>query len=232
MAPTQTDPTTSQESPATTDHDVRLLCHLTAQYDYCGTFNLRMCTRKWCDPPNHQPTITLLPGVLGRLPSELRLMIYDFMMPAQTRVFSTNKKKLGPNFAVPKIAHVCREMRWYARQKYRLIRFDYTPVKSWRVSMGSLEWIGDPSEVMFGFFDPGRDSIKIPLYRISEVRFVEDATVEWDNALQAPTFASGVTQVKQYNPSCKKIIFMLETSGLWEILWRHGWTTRALFRAT
>ncbi|KAI1162322.1 hypothetical protein F5B18DRAFT_624811 [Nemania serpens] len=126
----ETDPATvEQEVPTTIDPDIRLLCYSTAQVGETGVFDLQIYTRKWYNFSDNGVTNTYLPGKLGRLPPEIRFMIYDYMMPANLNHIdlcgTSELRRLSGSlwriFAVPEIAHVCQDMRQYAMSKYQFV---------------------------------------------------------------------------------------------------------------
>ncbi|KAK8078364.1 hypothetical protein PG996_004534 [Apiospora saccharicola] len=62
------------------------------------------------------------PGVLARLPLEIRFDIYDLTFKQRTHKFVCFHPDLifirTMDLSVPNIASVCHEMRAYARQRY------------------------------------------------------------------------------------------------------------------
>ncbi|KAI8948405.1 hypothetical protein F4801DRAFT_604468 [Xylaria longipes] len=210
----ETDPATvEQEVPAILDLNIHLLCYFTAQITAKHVFNLQIYTRKWYN------------FLLKCLLPEIRIMIYDYMMPANSNHFdlcgtSERSRSLGPHrkfFAVPEIAHVCRDMRQYAMRRYRSIWYNY-----------SLETSKTPRSELFsfGFFDSKKDSLEIHLRSVRAVQLVEDATLEWDNAFQAPTLTNVLsTRVKRYSlkETDKFFVFTLKESGMWQSFWEGPW---------
>ncbi|KAI1734569.1 hypothetical protein F4680DRAFT_453845 [Xylaria scruposa] len=176
-------------------------------------FNLQLYTRKWCNFSEHQTPnhpITLLPGALGRLPPEIRFMIYDILMPPRNYRYYGNGR-LMPAASFPKIAHVCREMRQYASQRYRFIQ-----------SIRKLSRGGDIRG--FGVFDPKRDSIFI-LERAYEraydrIVWIQNATVQWDDAFQEPTVTNISSRTKRYSRRNSRNQWEVGPEGeIWEIEW-------------
>ncbi len=249
----ETDPVTVEpEAPARMDPDIRLLCYFTAQLTGTHIFNLQIYTRKWYNFSDNQVVDTYRPGKLGRLPPEIRFIIYNYMMPANSNDFdfcctSASFESLGPHrplFAVPEIAHVCREMRQYAMSRYQFIWYNCTtrveaaqleigPILNWRPD----EFIAETSQTRiwnevrgsetssFGFFDPKKDSLEIHLRFVRAVQLVKDATLEWDDAFQAPTLTNVSTRVKRYSPkeTDNVFIFTPKESGMWQRFWRGAW---------
>ncbi|KAI1438619.1 hypothetical protein GGR50DRAFT_638852 [Xylaria sp. CBS 124048] len=224
-------------TPINTDPDtgevVRLLCHFTIQTSET-IFNLQVYARKWYDfsgrqTPHHTNTKLLPPGVLKRLPPEIRFMIYDFSMPPKCNYFDLVGHPheflpprpfvwSGPYFPVPKIAHVCQEMSRYAMQKYQFIWFRYTAIRtepvlpffsttsyiSWADPVQDIAelaiWTSPPVESRIGFFNPAKDSIQVYLDGLESVHLIQDATVQWSDPFQAPTLSGDTsTQEKKYS---------------------------------
>ncbi|KAI0556268.1 hypothetical protein F4679DRAFT_25950 [Xylaria curta] len=224
----ETDPSrVEQEVPATIDPNIRLLCYFTAQQGKY-VFNLQIYTRKRYNFSDNRVINTRLPGKLGRLPPEIRFMIYDHMVPANWNNFDLNgtsarKRSLDlhrPFFAVPSIAHVCQDMRQYAMSKYQFIWWNCTPLiesEQLKTSPGFIlngisdELTGEISVTRiwnevpksklsrFGFFDPKKDSLEIHLRSVRVVQLVKNATVEWDDAFQEPKLTNVSTRVKRYS---------------------------------
>ncbi|KAI1126727.1 hypothetical protein F5Y10DRAFT_293402 [Nemania abortiva] len=226
-ASTQTDPTANEELPENTDHDIRLAA------------NFQLYTRRWCNFSERQITNTLPPGMLGRLPPEVRFMIYDFAMPDSNNCYIrgaahdylTRRQCSGwPNrpplyFPAPEISRVCREMRQYAMRKYRFVWWSYNFL--YYDFQGDITeariWTEPPGLSGFGFFDFKKDSIKHGPVSVLAVQLVEDATVEWKDPFEAPTVAIKSTRVKRYGIPKEPIIFFTpKESGLWQSLSENG----------
>ncbi|KAI1123249.1 hypothetical protein F5Y10DRAFT_286312 [Nemania abortiva] len=250
LSPNDTDPATAdKEVPAVIDPSARLLCYFTIHIWGDTFFNLQIYTRKWYNFSENQDTIALLPGRLGRLPPELRFMIYDYVMPANSNHFDysgTSARCWLPTprrkFAVPEIAHVCRDMRQYAMSKYQFVWYSYTseakgakpvrihsfmPKRPLTRNEEEIRALRRPhrSEFGFGFFDPKKDSVEIHLSQVEAVEVVYDSTLEWDNPLQEPTLMDVSTRVRWY-PSKEmetKRVFSLKGTEIWQILWKNAW---------
>ncbi|KAI0186559.1 hypothetical protein EV127DRAFT_438452 [Xylaria flabelliformis] len=242
-------PTVEQEVPAIIDQNIRLLCHFTAIPG--DVLILQIYTRKWHDFLDNRVINAHLPGKLGRLPPEIRFVIYDYMMPANENRFylqGTSGRWWSPClFAVPNnIAHVCRDMRQYAMSKYQFIWYKHTTLivaERLKTVPGFIpnvlsdepageicmtryrEKIHKVERSRFGFFDPKKDSIEIHLSSVRAVQLVEAATVEWDNAFQEPALTNLSTRVKQYSPkeANKIFVFTPKESGVWQRFWAAEW---------
>ncbi|KAI0545465.1 hypothetical protein F4679DRAFT_599431 [Xylaria curta] len=199
-----------------TDQDVRLLFDFAAEtyrYGY-GTVKIQACTRKWYNFLEHRipghSNITLRPGALERLPPEIRFMIYDLLMPPRENHFDCSKiYNKVPVFGFPTIAHVCREMRQYAMQKYRFVRI-MAFVKGYR-------WEKD----RFGVFDPAQDSITIDLPNCWSIEWLQDATIQWNDPFQRPRLASSfVIRSQKYEIGERPIRFDL---GAECEVWQRDW---------
>ncbi|KAI1734570.1 hypothetical protein F4680DRAFT_470829 [Xylaria scruposa] len=205
QTPTKTDPDT--------DEDVRLLCHFSARerlYNQ-NPIILQVFTRKWynfLEPRiSGHPNIAPLPGVLGRLPPELRFIIYDLVMPAEHNDITFPGIHFGELFfKFPKIAHVCRDMREYAMRKYRFIWYN--------ISVGESIF-GEG----FGVFDPAKDSIMIHLESVLSVHLIENGTVQWNNPFKTPKLTGIVSsRDKEYpNEGLKSVDFYIGTEcEIWQ----------------
>ncbi|KAI0545466.1 hypothetical protein F4679DRAFT_561047 [Xylaria curta] len=152
--------------------------HFTARVKFRdSTFIFQLYMREWynfSETLGH-PNTTLRPGALERLPPEIRFMIYDILMPRKIHCFGLAGR---PDLSFPRTAHVCREMRQYAMQKYRLIQ--------WIQEIDGKDRVGG-----FGVFNPERDSIRIYDYLV-------DATVQWDDAFQTPKSTHISSRTKRY----------------------------------
>ncbi|KAI0182636.1 hypothetical protein EV127DRAFT_487934 [Xylaria flabelliformis] len=192
QTPTKTDPDTGE--------DLRLLFRFTAESN--GYVIIQACTRRWYNfleyHTSELPDIAPRPGVLKRLPPEIRFTIYDLLMPPREHhldCIELWRKKVV--FGFPTIAHVCQEMRQYAMRKYQFLRFT-----------ANLRGYGYGST--FGAFDPAQDSITIDLPNCNSLSWVENATVRWKNPFRAPDLAEPFTfRKKEYPMGDRPIHFEL-----------------------
>ncbi|KAI0505820.1 hypothetical protein F5B22DRAFT_626460 [Xylaria bambusicola] len=190
--------------------------------------------------------------MLGRLPQNIRVMIYDVSMPAaQNFDFSVAwpPLKTHPNppsqtrhikpkfnyqhynqlgFPIPKMAHVCREMRQYAMPHYRLLWFRYTrTLIAPKQEIDQLAfWNKPPLFSGFGFFNPSKDQIRIYVMYKYTVHLLKSATIQWNDPFQEPTWSfNDSTWVKRYNPSHETLrdpgsppydYYTIKENGVWK----------------
>ncbi|TRX91099.1 hypothetical protein FHL15_008081 [Xylaria flabelliformis] len=155
-----------------TGEDLRLLCYFVSKLDGYRGLHFQVYTRNWYNFSQRQPTNTTLPpGILARLPLEIRCMIYDFLMPPRSYSILEHTY-YTPVFKFPTITHVCREMRQYAMRKYRFVWFQCYSRRG--------EFRG------CGVFDPAQDTITISLRFLDSVHWVPNAIVKWDDPFGQP----------------------------------------------
>lgn len=135
-----------------------------------------------------------------------------------------------PYFAVPKIAHVCREMRQCAMQKYKFIGFRHpvTTINAEPVQdiAESAIWTDLPGESRIGFFDSAKDSIQIHLTSLHAVHLIQNAAVQCSDPFRAPTSTGNIsTRKKKYseNAGKKLFIFIRKDCGIWQSYWQPAW---------
>ncbi|KAI3330898.1 hypothetical protein F4824DRAFT_302937 [Ustulina deusta] len=254
---TTTDRDATKEPPEASEHKVELFCHFTARYSFATTFHLQVCTRKWLNfsksvagnertdfgRPNtivneteSVPGVVSPLGTLKRLPLEVRYMIYDLVFPPTTSYFDFSETAvywphesplLSVYFAVPKLAHVCREMRQYAMPKYQLVWWTSRSVIPTvnRKSKAKSEY-QETTKSGFGVFQPDKDVIKIYTRDIVEVELAQRATVEWDDPTKPPILKELSTRQVRYPPLptfpssvCTSYTFIPKELGLWERTW-------------
>ncbi|KAI3343837.1 hypothetical protein F4824DRAFT_441418 [Ustulina deusta] len=108
---------------------------------------------------------------------------------------------IRPYFAVPKIAHVCREMRQCAMQKYKFIGFRHpvTTINAEPVQdiAESAIWTDLPGESRIGFFDSAKDSIQIHLTSLHAVHLIQNAAVQCSDPFRAPTSTGNISTRKK-----------------------------------
>ncbi|KAI0382786.1 hypothetical protein F5Y04DRAFT_279563 [Hypomontagnella monticulosa] len=226
----------AEQSTTTPDHNARLFCHLTLlTTDSTDFSHVHVCTRKLPSILNEvdytQNAITP-PGVLIRLPQEIRDMIYDFVCCPRSSYFDLttrraiqSKRPRRVDFSVPVLAHVCREMREHVMRKYQLVW--------WAAHHESITDFG------FGFFQPNQDTIEILINIRTKYLVVdsgEHAIVKWDDPTREPSLMDlSMRRVPDREP---RIIFdrfwgipvPLDTfrklipkqSGWWEKFWERG----------
>ncbi|KAI2463600.1 hypothetical protein F4781DRAFT_416046 [Annulohypoxylon bovei var. microspora] len=198
---------------AAPDHDAQLLCHFTMRDEDAAVIsNVQVYTRKWLPVPNGvkstQNTITPL-GMFGRLPQNIRHMIYDLVCHprftnfdfTQQQVFWPQELPLVADFSVPALAHVCREMRRYAMCRYQLVWWSSKRVVSKinRSIEPSSMHQEETTRSGFGVFQPDEDVIEIHMETIdSDVELGEHATVEWNDLTQAPILTELSTRQVSY----------------------------------
>ncbi|KAI0813553.1 hypothetical protein GGR55DRAFT_702633 [Xylaria sp. FL0064] len=220
----ETDPAVvEQEIPVTIDPEIRVLCVSNAQVTEDVVFSIQIYHRKWynflADPD--QLVHTHLPGQIGCLPPEIRFIIYDYLMPANSYYIDFLNTSSSfwlprlprPLFAIPMIAHVCRDMRPYAMSKYQLVWYSYRkfkaePLESDGPSDESIQetnktriWNEVPMSAgsNFGSFYTKKDFLGIHLQPIRALQVAEDATVEWGDAFQRPVLTDVSTRIKWYS---------------------------------
>ncbi|KAJ3561560.1 hypothetical protein NPX13_g8900 [Xylaria arbuscula] len=166
---------------ATMDHDIRFhfvrqpitlqKSHHVPRYNFTIFFSawhfykIRLCTRKWIDISENQPTgeIPNQLGMLLRLPTELRWMIYDLAIATlgmeykykpYRRDWKRQDSLLPPRglFHCPAMAHVCRDMRQYVMPKYRQVCLTVKLTQP-------LGLVPELTRYYMGVFNPQEDSL-------------------------------------------------------------------------
>ncbi|KAI0836966.1 hypothetical protein F5Y06DRAFT_305022 [Hypoxylon sp. FL0890] len=229
------------------DHDAQLLCHFTMRgRDAAFIANLQVYTRKWLPDLSEvrfaQNTITR-PGVLERLPQEIRDMIYDLVSPPRSSYFDFTQQQvywpqefpLTPEFSVPVLAYVCREMRQYAMWRYQLVWWSSKRVVSKIHQRGGPVHREETTRSGLGVFRPDKDVIEIHIKTVdSNVELGERAIVNWNDPTQAPTLKELSTRQVSYVPP--RLVFcpffgrlvlqdtfitlIPKQSGMWEKTWK------------
>ncbi|KAI0545464.1 hypothetical protein F4679DRAFT_561044 [Xylaria curta] len=209
---------------ADTDAESRLLYQFIGKTAELTFINFQVFARKWHNFSERQPdhaNPTLLPGVLRRLPPEIRLIIYDFLMPAMwtavglLRPLNTLSKDLfghitRQTFTIPKIAHVCREMRQYAMRKYQFIWLRYTVTPEPRI------WTPLPEQSRFGVFDTSKDLIEIFGRSLQSTQFLISPTIQWSDPFQEPKIIGNMTfRNDEYEGGNSLFIFRSRECGCW-----------------
>ncbi|KAI0182635.1 hypothetical protein EV127DRAFT_449129 [Xylaria flabelliformis] len=223
------DPTPPKKD-SKTGEEFRLLYHFTIDTKNFG-FNLQVFTRKWYNFSERQPDHaipTLIP--LGRLPPEIRFMIYDLIMPPTRTIFDLTRpldylsKNLSSDtqrpFAVPKIAHICREMRQYAMRRYRLIWFRYAiDTYRYRLKCDTDNW--KPVQSRFGVFDPAKDLIEILVQSIKSTDNLRcrNRDILWRNPFREPKLIGETWYIwNEPERDIEKELFLFKSTerGYWQ----------------
>ncbi|KAI1352063.1 hypothetical protein F5Y01DRAFT_304365 [Xylaria sp. FL0043] len=237
-----------QEIPVTIDPEIRVLCFFYAQVTEDVAFSIQIYHRRWynflADPD--QLVHTHLPGKIGCLPPEIRFIIYDYLMPAKSYFIDylgTSPPFWVPRvprtlFAIPKIAHVCRDMRLYAMSKYQFACYGYRTLKrgallsepSGESIRRTWNWNVVPMSEgsKLGVFNPKEDLLEIHLRSIRELQVAEDATFEWGDAFQEPILADVPFRMKWYLPkeTDNFFVFAPHESETWQSFWAGSWVKR------
>ncbi|KAI1280233.1 hypothetical protein F5Y07DRAFT_413353 [Xylaria sp. FL0933] len=241
-----------QEIPVTIDPEIRVLCVFNAHVTEDVVFSIQIYHRRWynflADPDQLVPTH--LPGKIGRLPAEIRFIIYDYLMPAKSYFIDylgTSPPFWVPRvprtlFAIPKIAHVCRDMRLYAMSKYQFVCYGYRTFKrgplisdgpsdeSIRETGRTWKWNVIPMSegCKLGVFNPREDLLEIHLRSIRALQVAEDATVEWGDAFQEPILADAPLRTKWYLPkeTDNLFVFAPHEPDMWQSFWAGSWVKR------
>ncbi|KAJ3578484.1 hypothetical protein NPX13_g2085 [Xylaria arbuscula] len=171
---------------------------------------IQIFTRKWYDflrDQSQKYTIALSSlGRLGCLPPEIRFMIYDYTISDNSAGRSTewSRREWARQFKVPRIAHVCRDMRQYVMDRYRLTWYSLTLAQPWeRLERSADEstiaraWDKAPFETMslFGVSPAKRPKFAVSLKGFRAAQVVVNGKLEWNDPFKAPTITKVSTRM-------------------------------------
>ncbi|KAI1258373.1 hypothetical protein F5Y18DRAFT_413816 [Xylariaceae sp. FL1019] len=242
--PTVTQQTSSNSQAATTDVSIphnppldsindncRLYLYFEARLNNYWDFRLQVFTRTWRNFSGRPGNPPERPGALGALPPELRYMIYDLVLSQRFVIFDLNAVSVPPTgsnlprtlppgnpFAIPAIAHTCKEMRIYAMRRYQFVWYEYEPL---RFTPQPHVW-GDPQLCRVRAYDPRADIIIINLVCAVWVRAYGTA-IEWEDPFARPRLLEGSISPQTFNrcspqiPGLRTYRFMVDRYGnLWQ----------------
>ncbi|KAI0141252.1 hypothetical protein GGR57DRAFT_520579 [Xylariaceae sp. FL1272] len=187
------------------DGDIQMLCGFRAHSDATDFRQVEIYSRKWPITPEALRSLESRDakrslGTLGRLPVEVRYMIYDFVSEPRTyeiRLHSLIMVPLVPFIYMPMktLAHACRDMREYCMRNYRLLWYKATAPKRAAMSRQFTDNEGSGYQSSKWFYDARRDVINLHGKTVCTFEVFESAKIEWSEDFKVPVSTSSITWI-------------------------------------